>query len=1422
MGKKIRVLLVEYKKDSIKLIRKYLLDVTIFDIELRVVNNLSDTRTMLENHQTDVILLSFDLLGDTGFETITELTTNYPSVPIVIIAERSDKNWAIEEVVTKGAQDYLFIDSINTDVLIRSIRYSIESKLSKMEIRESEKRLKIAQHIAKLGFLTWDLETNEIEWTDEVFDIYGVDREKFQPTIEFTTSMIHPEDYDFVQENLESAKAGKKKYDIDHRIIRPDGKIIWVHTQGELIYDSSRTPKTFLKTVIDITEQKKIETLLLEERNRAQLYLDIAGVIFIALDMNGNIIMMNQKACKILGCSPKEYIGKNWFENFIPEREKDEVSKVFTRIMQGEIQNSKYNENEVVTLEGEERTIAWNNTLLTDSSGRIIGTLSSGVDITEKKQAEEELRESEQRNRMIVDAMSDLVFVYDLDGTYCDYYSKDESLLVRPWSEMKGRNLVDFIPRDTVDQYEKYAKEVKETEKSITYEYELEIDGSLKWFQGTVMLHEDREHIITAVKDITDQKIAEENLKKSEKKYRTLYERLSDALFISDKDGYITMCNNKAVELFDYDKNELLNFHFTDLLHPNDRQRMQDAHEQHLEAGEGINGDFVVKALKKDGTDFDVSITVTILIEQGEPAGYQSLVRDITKQKKAEKKLRESEERHRLVLSSMSDLIFVLDKNNDYVEFYASDKVRPIVPPEQFIGKNVSEILPSKIAQTIIESVERVRKTGNHETLEYSLQVEKQERWYSAALDLHHDGERIVTTVRDITFRKRAENASVERELEYQSLVSNIPGAVYHCACDKYWTMFFLTDTIEEISGYPASDFILNHNRSFASIIHPDDRQYVSDEVTKSINKGESYLLEYRILNADGNVRWIRERGREIPESIDETGYLDGILFDITDEKLAAEEMNRLREIKQATFNLSQALRKTLDLNIIYKTVHNHLRQLMDTSVFIVSYFEKNTRQITAGYVATDKGIVDAQNLPPIPLEDEGMGTQSQVIRTGKPLYIPDLVSALEKTKTEYTLKSDGDVLHGSPPNDDEPRSRSAIYVPLLLANEVIGVLQVQSYNSNAYNSEQLDILSNLANVVSLAIQNARLFKNIEESEERFRLLVEGSFDGIFILEGQICLDMNKQMAEMIGKDRDDLIGSNILDYWTSESRGRILDYTRAGSSEIIEIDLLSSDGTIYSVEAMGKDCFYNGKKARIVATRDITGQKKAQQKAQQAGDTALLYLDIMSHDLRNHLQAVVMASEIMQYMELDVESILALEIIIEAVQKSQKLINKVLATRDLLSIPLSELPLRPAIENSLALVKTNYDDVIIEKKYHILNPLVNADKFLEQLLMNILDNAIEYNERVERKVWIEVQEMGHGYQVSIKDNGQGISDEKKESLFDPTRRFGGVGIHQAIRILQKYGGHISVHDRVASDSTQGAEFRLWFPKARILTQNET
>ena len=131
-----------------------------------------------------------------------------------------------------------------------------------------------------------------------------------------------------------------------------------------------------------------------------------------------------------------------------------------------------------------------------------------------------------------------------------------------------------------------------------------------------------------------------------------------------------------------------------------------------------------------------------------------------------------------------------------------------------------------------------------------------------------------------------------------RSMVDNIPGALYRGACDRNWTMHWLSDEVETITGYPASDFIDNTVRTFASVIHPDDRDYVERSVAEAVDARRPYNLEYRILRRDGEVRWVLERG-QAQDAGDGRRRLHGAIFDVTVRR-AAEQALREREVVQA------------------------------------------------------------------------------------------------------------------------------------------------------------------------------------------------------------------------------------------------------------------------------------------------------------------------------------------------------------------------------------------------------------------------------------------------------------------------------------------------------------------------------------------
>jgi len=137
----------------------------------------------------------------------------------------------------------------------------------------------------------------------------------------------------------------------------------------------------------------------------------------------------------------------------------------------------------------------------------------------------------------------------------------------------------------------------------------------------------------------------------------------------------------------------------------------------------------------------------------------------------------------------------------------------------------------------------------------------------------------------DISETRRTVQVLRESQDKFATLVQNIPGMVYRCALDEHWTIQFMSDFIETLSGYPVADFVDNRVRSYASIIHPDDVALVDQGVRAAVTAHQPHVLEYRICHADGSVRWVHERGQATQDADGQVAWLDGVITDITQRK---------------------------------------------------------------------------------------------------------------------------------------------------------------------------------------------------------------------------------------------------------------------------------------------------------------------------------------------------------------------------------------------------------------------------------------------------------------------------------------------------------------------------------------------------------
>ncbi len=195
--------------------------------------------------------------------------------------------------------------------------------------------------------------------------------------------------------------------------------------------------RLFTAILRDTTRRRQAEEILRQERDKARQYLNVIEVMMLALDSEGRITLINRKGWQALGYDEDELIGRNWFATSLPASELEAVQAVFRKLMAGEVAPVEYFENSVLTKTGEQRLVKWHNVILRDETGQAVGTLSAGEDITERKEAEEKLRQQ----AALLDQTPDAILVCDLAGHVLYWNKGAESIYGWTAAEAAGKNV---------------------------------------------------------------------------------------------------------------------------------------------------------------------------------------------------------------------------------------------------------------------------------------------------------------------------------------------------------------------------------------------------------------------------------------------------------------------------------------------------------------------------------------------------------------------------------------------------------------------------------------------------------------------------------------------------------------------------------------------------------------------------------------------------------------------------------------------------------------------------------------------------------------------------------------------------------------------------------------------------------------------
>jgi diguanylate cyclase (GGDEF)-like protein/PAS domain S-box-containing protein len=205
-----------------------------------------------------------------------------------------------------------------------------------------------------------------------------------RPWVEF----VHQDDRAASLQAKATIEGNQPVLNFENRYHHRDGTYRWLQWKATPVPDGDRV----FAIARDITERKQAEEALRHEKNLAQQYLNIAGVMIVVIGADQNTVLVNRKACQVIGLAEPDLVGKNWFDTVLPEKGRDRIKEGFADLLAGKVEPWEYVEHPLLTARGEERLIAWHNTCLKDEHGIIVASLSSGEDITERKRAEEELK----------------------------------------------------------------------------------------------------------------------------------------------------------------------------------------------------------------------------------------------------------------------------------------------------------------------------------------------------------------------------------------------------------------------------------------------------------------------------------------------------------------------------------------------------------------------------------------------------------------------------------------------------------------------------------------------------------------------------------------------------------------------------------------------------------------------------------------------------------------------------------------------------------------------------------------------------------------------------------------------------------------------------------------------------------------------
>ncbi len=849
-------------------------------------------------------------------------------------------------------------------------------------LSESEKRYKFLIENIKDCLYEFEYDGTLTYVSPQIYDILGYKPEEMIGENQY--DYIHKNDLSRVSDSINKVSLPGETTTNEFKMLHKNGSYIDVSAKGDFI--KFKGSMNFIGILRDISERKREERLLSESASKFKLLYENAPLAYQSLDYRGNILDVNQAWLDFLGYNKEDVIGK-WFGSFIEKKYLKVLETRFPKFKdEGEVIGVEY---EVIKKDGSHAIVSFTGKIAYDDNMNFERTHCIFYDITERKKAEQRLKESERRYRDLFENSPIALFEQDfsklksyIDNLRVSGINDFEKYLDENPEEIKKFlfliNLVD-VNKKVVELYnaktkEDFIKRKLQVEKNIskymapevilTNKREIlslikgdttfESEVVTKTFTGekiyvymkTLIIpgyENSWSKVIVSLLDITEKIKAEKELRESEERFRSTFEQAAVGIAHNALDGTFLRVNQGLCDIVKYSPEELYNLTFQEITHPDDLDADLD-HVSQLLNNEIQSFVMEKRYICKDKSSVWVNLTGSLVRKvSGKPNYFIAVVEDITERKKSEQNLKDSQEKFATAFHSNPNISAIIRmKDGEIIDVNEAFLQTLGYTRHELIGKKTVDlslwVYPEE-RDTFVNALKNEKKAKE---IEVSVRTKSGQilitLFSGAIINLNNDPH-LISTALDITEKKSAEIKLKESEEKFRVLTEQSLLGIAILQDDK---IKYANQAIAEIDDVTIKEMLAWNPMDFAKLIHPDDRHFAVEQgKKKQMGETENIVLHYsyRIITKDNQLKWLDQFSKTISFEGKSADLIT--LIDITELKIAEQ---KLIESEQKFRNITEQslMGVTIIQDGLIKYINNRQADIYGYSVEEVLNWKSN------------------------------------------------------------------------------------------------------------------------------------------------------------------------------------------------------------------------------------------------------------------------------------------------------------------------------------------------------------------------------------------------------------------------------------------------------------------------------------------------